>query len=138
MLSPIFSSKGPLPCRLVVDVGSPEPSDGAVVGVGGEEGGGSAVVEPLLVDVLDNDGGLVDRFFVVEQQGIILYTGLDFTRILLFGSANCTSMNSYSTLLRRSAMRTLMTKGFSGSLKTLTSSAATPAMGLQIDPGVGE
>ncbi|KAG6484263.1 hypothetical protein ZIOFF_061058 [Zingiber officinale] len=129
---------GPLPCRLVVDVGGLEPSDGVVEGVGGEEGGGSAVVELLLVDVLDNDGGLVDRFFAVEQQGTILYTGLDFTRISLFGSANCTSMNSYSTLLRRSAMRTLMTKGFSGSLKTLTSSAATPAMGLQIDPGVGE
>jgi hypothetical protein len=53
--------------NLVVDVGGPEASGGAIVGVGGEEG--DAGVGEDLVDVLYDDLRLADGLAVVDEHG---------------------------------------------------------------------
>ncbi|BAF27057.1 Os10g0531300 [Oryza sativa Japonica Group] len=53
--------------HLVVDVCRPEPRHGALVGVGGQHGGGA--VGPGLVDVLQDDLRLVDGAAGVEEDG---------------------------------------------------------------------
>ena len=55
---------------LVVDVGGPEASDGALVGVGGEEGHAGA--GEGLVDVLHDDLRLADGLAVVDEHGDLL------------------------------------------------------------------
>ncbi|KAB8113429.1 hypothetical protein EE612_052424, partial [Oryza sativa] len=53
--------------HLAVDEGGPEASDGAVVGVGGEQRGGAA--GERLVDVLDDDQRVAHRLAVVDEHG---------------------------------------------------------------------
>jgi hypothetical protein len=59
---------------LVVDVGGPEASDGALVGVGGEEGRAGA--GEGLVDVLQDDLRLADGLAAVDQHGDLLVDGV--------------------------------------------------------------
>jgi hypothetical protein len=56
--------------NLFVNVGSPEASDGAIVGISGEEG--DAGVGEHLVDVLHDDLRLADGLTVVDEHGHLL------------------------------------------------------------------
>ena len=59
---------------LLVNVGGPETSNGAFMGVGREEGGADA--GERLVDVLNDDHGLAHRLAVVDEHGHLLVHGV--------------------------------------------------------------
>ena len=56
--------------NLVVNVGGPESSPSALVGVGGEEGGSYPMVD--LIDVLQDSKRLTDRHTIVDEHGHLL------------------------------------------------------------------
>jgi len=95
---------------LLDNVGGPETSNGAFMGVGREEGGADA--GERLVEVLNDDRGLAHGLAVVDEHGHLLVHGLDLRRsslLLLWRSFS--SRYSYLKPLKLSASFTRRANG---------------------------